>query len=43
MPLARRRNPLAWIAERVRRLLARGPAREIDVLRVSALRAQPIA
>ncbi len=39
MPLSRRRSPRAWIIGLVRRLLAGRPATEIDVLRVSALRA----
>jgi len=43
LPLERRRSPAAWLADRARRLLASRPANEIDVLRVSALRAQPIA
>jgi len=38
MPLARRHSPIA-ITERARRLLAGRSATEIDVLRVSALRA----
>jgi nucleotide-binding universal stress UspA family protein len=43
LPLERRRSPAAWFTDRARRLLAGRPANEIDVLRVSALRAQPIA
>ncbi len=39
MPLTRRRSPRAWITGLVRRRLAGRPATEIDVLRVSALRA----
>jgi hypothetical protein len=43
LPLERGESPAAWITDRARRLLASRPANEIDVLRVSALRAQPIA
>lgn len=42
MPLPSRRSPMAWIIHRVRRLLASRSAAEVDVLSVSALRAQPI-
>ncbi len=39
MPPPRRRSPTAWIAQLAHRVLAGRPATEIDVLRVSALRA----
>jgi nucleotide-binding universal stress UspA family protein len=39
MPLPRRQSPVAWITRRARRLLAGRSATEIDVLRVSTLRA----
>jgi len=43
MPPARRPNPAAWIPELARRLFAGRPASEIDVLRVWALRPEPLA
>ena len=39
MPLSLRRSPTSWLTGLVRRLLAGRPATEIDVMRVSALRA----
>src|SRR5262249_61667574 len=41
-PLAPRRSPMTWLIGLARRGLARRPDAEIDVLHVSALRAQPI-
>ena len=43
MPPARRPSAAAWISELTRRLLARRPASEIDVLRVWVLRPEPLA
>jgi len=42
MPLTPRRSPVGWVTGLTRRLLAGRPDAEIDVLHVSALRAQPI-
>ena len=42
IPLAPRRSPVGWLTGLTRRLLAGRPDAEIDVLHVSALRAQPI-
>jgi len=42
MPLTPRRSPVSWVTGLTRRLLAGRPDAEIDVLHVSALRAQPI-
>ena len=42
MPLTPRRSPVGWVTGLTRRLLAARPHAEIDVLHVSALRAQPI-
>jgi nucleotide-binding universal stress UspA family protein len=42
MPLPSRRSPIAWMTHRARRLLASRSGARVDVLSVSALRAQPI-
>jgi len=41
MPFSRRPGPAAVIRQMARRLVAGRPAVEFDVLRVSALRAEP--